>query len=67
MAIIYIMVLSFLVARPITRHPETKWRTMRRLLSEVTVVAVRHFFLFIAFLTVFHSEEKKKKRRKEIK
>ncbi len=52
MAIMYIMGLSFLVARSITHHPEIKWHVMWRLLSEVTVVAVRHFFSsFITFLS----------------
>lgn len=58
MAIIYIMGLSFLVARIITHHPEPKWHVMWRLLSEVTVVAVQHFFFFFYHVFDSHSEEK---------
>lgn len=61
MAIQYIKRLSFLVARTITRHPEAKWHVMWRLRSEVTVVAVRHFFFFfVAVLTVTQKKIKLK-------
>lgn len=64
MAIIYIMVVSFLVARHTARHPENSWHVTRRLVGEVTVVAVRHFFSFI--VTVSHSEEEEEKKNYKI-
>lgn len=60
MAIIYIMGLSFLVARGTTHHPETKWHVMWCLLSEVTVVDVRLFFFF--FYHVFDSLSLRRKK-----
>lgn len=59
MAIIHIMVLSFLVAHIIMHHPETKWHIMWRLRNEVTLVAVWLFSSWNRFWQCFTQGKKK--------